>query len=1068
MAFDNNFSYSKTHNELISIDILDDLILIVENQYNLEIKQLNEEKFHKLLGYNRKDLINCSFLELIADNHKRKILKFFNKQEYKKGILNDIKVKKRNNETFWCDLKVKIIENDHSYNGFLLLTLKDITERRKLSEKYKRQSKIVEKLTREIPEIRFWKLLGPKEYKKVLAQSYEMIQKVIDNIPMFIYWKDQDLDFLGCNDKFTRFIGFKKSQNIIKIKNDNKPILHKLEKWISNQGAEILLDVNRIPIQDNEGNFIGLIISCEDVTEIRKKEAELKKEKVLMERVMETSLAAIIMIDKDGHINYTNPQAENVFEFEESKNGRRIYTSSMQNFIDYQGNPFLEEELPFNKVKKTKKPVLNVKYAIKKSNEDLKYLIVNSAPLFNENGNFDGMVSIVEDASGKVKAEKMLSESEEKYRHLFESSPYAIGLFDLDGKLLDCNDTINYFLSTHKKEDILGLSYKQILSNNPKNIYLINQIEDFFKNVKSRKKSESLEFEINRSNGKRMWVNLYSSLINIDEKPLVQTIIQNITGRKLAEKELKESEEKFRTITEQSLIGIGIMRNGVFLYVNQRIANIFGYTYEDIRNFKPFEYLKLVSPKDRDKVRIFMESKETGEDPIKNQIVFRGLTKQGKTIWIENFSKTIIYNGKTSNLIALEDITEKKIFENLIYELNIVFLNFTTDFNKNIQTLLKTCCKLLNSPFSCFIHKEKVDNKLIYQLITSEGQLSSIPSQYENNYAFFELFKENHDYPQLINNLEKKSYFKTDPYLKEHNLKGMFGKLIKSEDVISDALCVFFNERTEISDEEQLVLFIISDATEIEQRRWQAQQRLEERNIVLSDMNNLKSELLSRTSHELKTPLISIKGFTDLLLTIHNSKLDSEMKSILNEIKQGSKRLEDIINNLIKSSKLDSDDLELNLSEEDLNFLINFCINELKGISNLRNQNIIFNPKGKLTVKIDKERMYEVISNLIVNAIKYTPPGGIIKINSLENEKEILVAVSDNGIGLTKEDKEKLFTQFGKIERYGQGWDLGIEGSGLGLYISKKIIELHGGKIWVESEGRNKGSIFYFSLPKKD
>ena len=73
--------------------------------------------------------------------------------------------------------------------------------------------------------------------------------------------------------------------------------------------------------------------------------------------------------------------------------------------------------------------------------------------------------------------------------------------------------------------------------------------------------------------------------------------------------------------------------------------------------------------------------------------------------------------------------------------------------------------------------------------------------------------------------------------------------------------------------------------------------------------------------------------------------------------------------------------------------------------------------------------------------------------------------MEDNGIGFTEDEKEQIFKQFGKIERYGQGWDLGIEGSGLGLYISKKIVELHGGKIWVESEGRNKGSTFYFSLP---
>ena len=74
-------------------------------------------------------------------------------------------------------------------------------------------------------------------------------------------------------------------------------------------------------------------------------------------------------------------------------------------------------------------------------------------------------------------------------------------------------------------------------------------------------------------------------------------------------------------------------------------------------------------------------------------------------------------------------------------------------------------------------------------------------------------------------------------------------------------------------------------------------------------------------------------------------------------------------------------------------------------------------------------------------------------------------SIRDNGIGFSRDDKNKIFKQFGKIERYGKGWDIGIEGTGMGLYTSKKIVKMHGGKIWAESEGRNKGSEFCFSLP---
>jgi len=228
----------------------------------------------------------------------------------------------------------------------------------------------------------------------------------------------------------------------------------------------------------------------------------------------------------------------------------------------------------------------------------------------------------------------------------------------------------------------------------------------------------------------------------------------------------------------------------------------------------------------------------------------------------------------------------------------------------------------------------------------------------------------------------------------------------------------------------------------------------------------LKTELFSRTSHELKTPLISIKGFTELLLTLHKAKLDPETISILEEIKDGGKRLEKIINLLLESTKLEAGQLKLNIANEDLTFLINFCVKELKGLAKLRNQSILFDPNKKVEAKFDKERIYEAISNLLLNAVKYTPPGGTISIETYLDDDSYIISVKDNGIGFTEEEKSQVFKQFGKIERYGQGWDVAIEGTGLGLYITKKLVELHGGKIWLESEGRDKGSSFSFSIPK--
>jgi len=243
------------------------------------------------------------------------------------------------------------------------------------------------------------------------------------------------------------------------------------------------------------------------------------------------------------------------------------------------------------------------------------------------------------------------------------------------------------------------------------------------------------------------------------------------------------------------------------------------------------------------------------------------------------------------------------------------------------------------------------------------------------------------------------------------------------------------------------------------------EQNLKQLNTRLQEINHLKSELLYRISHELKTPLISVKGYTDLILTSYKEKLDKDLLSYLNEIMEGSERLENLINELLESSKLENNQVKLKVKDGDLTSLIEHTLEQLDEVIKTRKHSIIVNINDKLLTKFDKEKIQKVISHLLLNAINYTPKIGQIRITSDIRNNEIIISIKDSGIGLTKEEKYRLFKQFGKIERYGKGLEVSIDGVGFGLYNSKKIVELHDGKIWVESDGVNKGSTFCFSLP---
>jgi signal transduction histidine kinase len=156
----------------------------------------------------------------------------------------------------------------------------------------------------------------------------------------------------------------------------------------------------------------------------------------------------------------------------------------------------------------------------------------------------------------------------------------------------------------------------------------------------------------------------------------------------------------------------------------------------------------------------------------------------------------------------------------------------------------------------------------------------------------------------------------------------------------------------------------------------------------------------------------------------------------------------------------------LNLQKDNIVEIIRNCINDNRYLANKRNIIVELNMPEVVSIKIDKMRIEQVITNLLTNAIKNTPKKGIIKINLEEKDDKVYFKIIDTGIGLTEKEMENLFLKFGKIERYGQKMDVDIEGSGLGLYISKEIIDMHGGQIWVESAGRGMGSTFYFKLFK--
>ena len=262
--------------------------------------------------------------------------------------------------------------------------------------------------------------------------------------------------------------------------------------------------------------------------------------------------------------------------------------------------------------------------------------------------------------------------------------------------------------------------------------------------------------------------------------------------------------------------------------------------------------------------------------------------------------------------------------------------------------------------------------------------------------------------------------------------------------------------------ERTIVQVILQDITE----KKQAEALIKEENARLIEINQIRKDLITRISHELKTPLNSIFSASQLLLTHFKGQLDNKLLELIEVIYLGGHRMKNLIDDLFDVFRIESGRFTLKFQEVDLVQIINECTKELKPFLNKRNLFLKTNLPDSLYFEVDKNRIKQCIINLLTNAIKNTPHKGRILINISDKKDFTDISIIDTGVGFTELEKQKLFRKFGKIERYGQGMDIDIEGSGLGLFISKEIIQLHGGKILVESKGRNQGSTFIIRLIK--
>lgn len=244
-------------------------------------------------------------------------------------------------------------------------------------------------------------------------------------------------------------------------------------------------------------------------------------------------------------------------------------------------------------------------------------------------------------------------------------------------------------------------------------------------------------------------------------------------------------------------------------------------------------------------------------------------------------------------------------------------------------------------------------------------------------------------------------------------------------------------------------------------------QTIENANIKLKELDVLKDEFVSVASHELRTPMTAIKSYLWMALNGQGGPLTSKQKTYIQRSYDSTDRLIKLVNNMLNISRIESGRLSLELDQVNLITLTQEVIDEVSPRAKELGINLILNPISSLPKVIaDADKIKEVIINLLGNSLKFTPKNGTITIGFETRGNQVVTNVFDTGSGLTPETIKNLFQKFGLIKgSYQTNQTSTMQGTGLGLYICKQIVNLHLGEIWASSTGVSQGSTFSFTLP---
>lgn len=773
-----------------------------------------------------------------------------------------------------------------------------------------------------------------------------------------------------------------------------------------------------------------------DVTKRITAEIALRESEQKFRNIVQTANEGIIISDHDYVITFANRALGEMLGYPPEE----LIGKNLKDFIlDSEYDDF---ENKMMRRSSGKHDVFERKYRRKDGAEVIG--LVSAVSLTDEENNFSGSLGMISDITEMKKAELELRESEERFRTVYSASPLAISITEIKtGKLVEVNDAYKKLFG-FSNEEIRGKSTTEIgvWSNEKDRHKIINLLSKY-------KYFDNVEFTLRTKSGSLITCLTAGRIIKINNSEYLLAMVNDITLMKKAESELRESEERFRTLFEDNGAPMLLIApaDGKIIGVNSATLDFYGWTKEVLLN-KTIDRIDIM---DAVKLKNILGNTFTNKQ---HHFETKHRLADGTLRDVEIICSSLIMKGSLYEHLIVHDITSRKQAEEKVQLLahavetteegitimdlhnNILFVNdaFADIFGYSEKELVGQNMKMLHSS-----HPVNPEYDLIFSNSIQSGWTGEFVSTKKDGTDF-------------------NIYLSTSPVKDENNVTyavvGIIMDIterVKREEELE-------NYRHNLEEQVKQRTHQLNDANVKLREQLRKEKELE---IILKksldnekELNEIKTRFISTASHEFRTPLTAVFSSAELIQRYGRKWNEEKLGEHVRRIKNSVDYITQLLDEVLTISRVESG--RINYSPEKLN-LPEFCRELIKEVQPLSKDNhmLIFNyqPEEKYFY-LDSKLMKFILINLLSNAIKYSPHGGKVELTVENSGKFLIFKIEDEGIGIPEKDKSQLFEPFYRCSNAGE-----IPGTGLGLSIVSQSVELHGGSVSVNSR-LGMGSVF--------